>query len=174
MYSKRRQLPLEVSSWMEKDLVLRKITANSRLLTNDTRQNIVLSRQFYSDMLNLSFARYRKITQCDFDKKMFLRTQLKKSETSMPGLMSYVKSPLVFITKKIHQFRCVDKLTFGMNRQTSSRIQSSRRDGNSLLYPSIPSFLSHPGTKSDPAFNRRQQLSTRQIKTALPMKSELM
>ena len=93
MYSKRRKLPLEVSTWMEKDLVLRKITANSLLLTNDTRQNIVLSRQFYSDMLNLSFARYRKITQCDFDKRMFLRNQRKQSETSMPGLQSYVKLP---------------------------------------------------------------------------------
>lgn len=86
MYSKRRKVPLEVSSWMERDLTLRKITANSRLLTNDTRQNIILSRQFFSDILNLSFERYRKIAAHDFDKKMFLKNQQTKADVSMPGL----------------------------------------------------------------------------------------
>jgi hypothetical protein len=90
MYSKRKQLPLEVTSWMEKDLTLRKISANSRLLTNDTRQNIILSRQFFSDLLTLSFTRYRKITEIDFDKKSFLRNQRNKSETALPGLRPYV------------------------------------------------------------------------------------
>ena len=93
MSSKRHQppqLPIEVSSWMEKDLTLRKVTANSRLLTNDTRQNIVLSRQFFDDLLTLSFTRYRKMAEYEFDKKMFLRNQQKKTETSMPGLRPYV------------------------------------------------------------------------------------
>jgi hypothetical protein len=90
MYSKGRKLPLEVSSWMEKDLTLKKITANSRLLTNDTRQNIILGRQFFSDLLTLSFSRYRKIAEHDFDKKMFLRNQHSKAEASMPGLVPYV------------------------------------------------------------------------------------
>ncbi len=75
---------------MEKDLTLRRITANSRLLTNDTRQNIVLSRQFFSELLNLSFSRYRKLAECDFDKKIFLKNQQNKSESTMPGLRPYV------------------------------------------------------------------------------------
>ena len=90
MNSKRRQLPLEVSSWMEKDLTLKRITANSRLLTNDTRPNIVLSRQFFSNLLTLSYARYRKIAEHDFDKKLFLRNQYNKVESSMPDLLPYV------------------------------------------------------------------------------------
>jgi hypothetical protein len=90
MHSKQRKLPLEVSSWMEKDLTLRKITANSRLLTNDTRQNIVLSRQFFGDLLNLSFVRYRTMAEYDFDRRMFLKNQQRKSESSMPGLRPYV------------------------------------------------------------------------------------
>lgn len=86
MNSKRRQLPLEVSSWMEKDLTLRKITANSRLLTNDTRQNIVLSRQFFSNLLTLSVTRYRKIAEHDFNKRVFLRNQRNKTDSPMLGL----------------------------------------------------------------------------------------
>ena len=96
MYSKQRQLPLEVSSWMETDLALRRITANSRLLTNDTRQNIVLSRQFFSDLLSLSFTRYRKITEIDFDKRLFLKNQRSKAETALPGLRPYVNLEHVF------------------------------------------------------------------------------
>lgn len=149
MYSKQRQLPLEVSSWMGKDLTLRKITANSRLLTNDTRQNIVLSRQFFTDLMNLSFARYRKMAEHDFDKKMFLRNQQNKSELSMPGLRPYV-----------------DQLTYEMNRPAASRIQSSRKGDDPFISTSSQSFLSRAGTKSDSIFNQRQQSSTRQIKTA--------
>lgn len=85
MHTKRRPLPLEVSAWMEKDLTLRKITANSRLLTNDTRQNIVLSRQFFSNLLTLSFTRYRKMAEYDFDKRLFLKNQRSKAQSSMAG-----------------------------------------------------------------------------------------
>lgn len=90
MYPKQRQPPLEVSYWMDKDLTIRKIAANSRLMTNDMRQNIILSRQFFSNLLNLSYARYRKLGEHDFDKKMFLKNQLRKTETSMPALRPYV------------------------------------------------------------------------------------
>ncbi|CAF1291760.1 unnamed protein product [Rotaria sp. Silwood1] len=156
MNSKRRPIPLEVSSWMDKDLTLRKITANSRLLTNDTRQNIVLSRQFFSNLLTLSYARYRTIAQYDFDKKLFLRNQRNKSE-SMPGFHPYL-----------------DQLTRGMDRNTPSRTQSSRKGGSSLLCPSAQSFLSRSETKSDPSIYRRQQSLFRQIKTAQPMRAESM
>lgn len=93
MYSKQRrapQLPLEVSTWMEKDLTMRKVNANSRLLTNDPRKNIILSRQFFADLLTLSYSRYRKLTEHEFDKRVFLKNQQKKAETSMPGLRPYV------------------------------------------------------------------------------------
>jgi hypothetical protein len=90
MYPKPRPPPLEVSHWMEKDLTMRKVQANSRLMTNDTRQNIILSRQFFTNLLNLSYARHRKLGEHDFDKKMFLRNQLRKTETSMPALRPYV------------------------------------------------------------------------------------
>jgi hypothetical protein len=86
MNIKRQQMPVEVSSWMDKDLILRRVSANSRLLTNDTRQNIVLSRHFFSSLLNLSYARYRIMGEHDCDKKMFLKNQQRKTETSMPGL----------------------------------------------------------------------------------------
>jgi hypothetical protein len=90
MYSKRRQLPLEVSTWMERDLTLKRVTENSRLLTNDTRQNIILSRQFFSDLLTLSFERYRKLAEHDFNKRIFLKNQYNKAKTSMVGLLPCV------------------------------------------------------------------------------------
>ncbi|CAF3713460.1 unnamed protein product [Rotaria sordida] len=155
MNSKRRPVPLEVTNWMDKDLTLRKITANSRLLTNDTRQNIVLSRQFFSNLLTLSYARYRKIAEHDFDKKLFIRNLHNKFESS-PGFRPYL-----------------DQLTTGStNRNTSSRIQSNRKTGNPLLCPSAQSFLSRSETKSDPTFFRRQQSSFRQTRTAQPMRAE--
>ena len=171
MYSKRKQLPLEVTNWMEKDLTLRKITANSRLLTNDTRQNIILSRQFFSDLLTLSFTRYRKITEIDFDKKSFLRSQRNKSETALPGLRPYVNLSQFFIIFTFIIFRYVDQLTYSMNRITSSGIQSSTKNGMTVISPSTQSFLSRSGTKSDPLFNRQQQPLIRQVRTAQPLKS---
>ena len=90
MYPKPRPVPPEVSSWMEKDLALGELTAATRLLTNDARQNIIVSRRFFSDLLSLSFERYRKILACNYDKKTFLKNQRTKSETSMPGLRPYV------------------------------------------------------------------------------------
>jgi len=58
-----------------------------------------------------------------------------------------------------------------MNRGTTSRIQSSRKGDNPFLSPSAQSFLSRPGTKSDPTYNRRQTSSIRQIQTAQIKKS---
>lgn len=86
MYIKQRQTPLEVSSWMAKDITLRKVTANSRMMTNDTRQNVVLSRRFFTNMFALSTERYRKMNECDHNQKLFLRQQLRKTEVSLPGL----------------------------------------------------------------------------------------
>jgi hypothetical protein len=50
-------------------------------------------------------------------------------------------------------------------------MQSSTKNGLTSISPSTQSFLSRPGTKSDPLFNRQQQTSIRQIKTAQPLKS---
>lgn len=90
MYSKQRSVPPEVSSWMEKDLPIGELTAATRLMTNDARQNMIVSRRFFSDLLSLSFERYRTIMTCNNDKKNFLKNQRTKSETSMPGLRPYV------------------------------------------------------------------------------------
>ena len=90
MYSRHRQLPSEVSSWMEKDVKLRKLTASSGLMPNESRRNIVLRREFFSDLLNLSSERFRKMSKWENDKKTFLKNQRAKAETSMPGLLPYV------------------------------------------------------------------------------------
>jgi len=58
-----------------------------------------------------------------------------------------------------------------MNRVTTSRIQSSRKGDNPFINSSTQSFLSRPGTKSEPTFNLGQQSSIRQVQTAHTMKS---
>lgn len=58
-----------------------------------------------------------------------------------------------------------------MNRSTTSRIQSSRRNDNPFNSTSAQSFLSRAGTRSDSIFTQRHQSPIRQIKTADIMKS---
>ncbi|CAF1393819.1 unnamed protein product [Rotaria magnacalcarata] len=155
MNSKKRPLPLEVSSWMERGLTLKKITANSRLLTNDTRQNIVLSRKFFSNLLTLSYSRYRKMAEYEFDKKSFLRNQQNRSEQSMPGMRS-----------------SMDQLTMGMNRSVSARSPLNRKTCNPLMCPSTQSFFSRSDTKTDTTLNRPRQPSPLLTKAASPVPGE--
>lgn len=86
MNKREKPIPLTVISWMERDVSIRKVSANSRMITNDTRQNIILSRKFFSDLFNLSMERYRKINEHDHNQRVFIQGQMKKSETSLPGL----------------------------------------------------------------------------------------
>jgi hypothetical protein len=87
MYAKRPKIPMAVSVWMEKDVHIRKATVSSGLMPNNTRYNVFLSRQFYSDMFDLSSERHRKLARFDFNKRTFLRKQRHKAETTMPGLL---------------------------------------------------------------------------------------
>ncbi|CAF0850736.1 unnamed protein product [Didymodactylos carnosus] len=87
----KRQVPNEVKSWMLKDGTVRQLAENSRIISNNTRQNVILSRQFLSDALNMSYDRYRLILKNDFDKKLFLKKQKAKAERSMPGLKAHVE-----------------------------------------------------------------------------------
>ena len=89
-YSKRRVIPIDVSVWMEQGVNVRRETASSGLLPNNTRSNVFLSRKFYSDMLSLSSERHKKLARFDFTKKMFLKSQRHKAEIGMPGLLPYV------------------------------------------------------------------------------------
>jgi len=75
---------------MEKDLQLQKPTARSSLLPTNTKENAVLNRKFFSDLLDLSSVRYRKLSRFDVEKKIFLQNQRVKAETLMPGLLPYV------------------------------------------------------------------------------------
>ena len=168
MHSNRPKLPLEVATWMEKDISLKKVTANSRLLTNDTRQNIILSRHFFTDLFNLSFTRHRTVTEFDSDKKMFLLHQYKKAKTSMPGLLPYVtmKNFFKYFISKYYSFRYLDQLTSGKNRPAISGMQINRKTNESFICSSTQSFYSGAATKSDVGFVQRQPSSIRQIKTA--------
>lgn len=59
-----------------------------------------------------------------------------------------------------------------MDRITTSRIQSTKRPGNSFVCPSAQSFLSRTEIKSDPLFYRAPKPTARQIRTAQPLKAE--
>lgn len=78
---------MKVSTWMDQDVRIRKFTSNLGNMSKDARQNVFLSRQFYSNMYNLSSERYRKMAQCDLDKKTFLVNQRTKAEKFLPGLL---------------------------------------------------------------------------------------
>jgi len=81
---------MAVSVWRDQNVTIRKATASSGLMPNNTRYNVFLSRKFYSDMLDLSTKRHRNIARCDYNKKTFLVNQRKKAETTMPGLLPYL------------------------------------------------------------------------------------
>ena len=87
MYGKRRTIPLNVSVWMDKDVKVRKATASSGLMPDETRISVFLSRQFYADMLDLSSERHRQMARFDYNRKMFLKKQKHKAETNLPGLL---------------------------------------------------------------------------------------
>jgi hypothetical protein len=98
MYAKRRTIPMAVTVWMEKDVKVRKATASSGLMPDNTRYNVFLSRKFFSNMLNLSSERYHQISRFDYDRKMFLKTQRHKAEKTMPGLLPYVIYLYIFFS----------------------------------------------------------------------------
>ncbi|CAF1009044.1 unnamed protein product [Adineta steineri] len=152
MYPKQRPTPPEVSEWMAKDLVVDSVEKASRFQRKEDRQNLIVSRRFFSNLLSLSFERYRKILTCNFEKNSFLKNQRAKSETSMPGLRPYV-----------------DQLMFDGTDHTSS---GYKNDGEGLTSPSSHSLFSRPETRSDLTFNRRPQSTLTRVKTALPMKAQ--
>ena len=86
MYVKQRRVPSEVSNWLEKDLEINQTTGVSRSMNTDSRDNITLSRRFFTDMLNLSMMRHRKIHEHNHNQRIFLREQIQKSRTTLPGL----------------------------------------------------------------------------------------
>ncbi|CAF0810018.1 unnamed protein product [Adineta ricciae] len=155
MFPKQRPVPAEVASWMDKDLAIGELTAATRFVTNDSRQNLIVSRRFFSDLLTLSFERHRKILTCNFDKKNFLRNQRAKSETSMPGLRPYV-----------------DQLISETDGVVLGGSQTQRNEGNSFVSPSTQSLFCRPETKSDLTFNRRPDSSIPRVKTAQTVKSQ--
>ncbi|CAF2510964.1 unnamed protein product [Rotaria sp. Silwood2] len=139
MYSKRQQLPTTISNWIDKDVKVRKFTPNLGLMSADTRQNVMLSRKFFSNMLNLSNERQRKITRCDFEKNKFLKNQRTKAETIMPGLLPYIE-PLINDIPK----------------ETASKRISNKNE--QFISSSFQSFTSYSNTKSELTFSREQSI----------------
>ncbi|CAF1327500.1 unnamed protein product [Adineta ricciae] len=87
MSTSPRQVPIEISLWMEKDVKLEKLGERGSLMPTDTKQNAILNRQFFADMYDLSTERYRTMTRSDLDKKNFLEQQRARAERGMPGLL---------------------------------------------------------------------------------------
>lgn len=90
MSTSPRQIPIEISLWMEKDVKLEKLGDRASSMPMDTKQNAILNRQFFADMYSLSTERYRKMARSDVEKKNFLEQQRTRAETGMPGLLPYV------------------------------------------------------------------------------------
>lgn len=90
MQAKGKHIPLPISNWMEKDVRVSKLAPNLGIMRNDTRQTVMLNRQFFSDMFVLSSERSRKLAEHDFQRKRFLKNQRTKAETILPGLLPYV------------------------------------------------------------------------------------
>ncbi|CAF0959707.1 unnamed protein product [Rotaria sordida] len=137
MYSKRQQLPLTIPNWMKKDAKAKKFTPDLGLLSTDTRQNIMLSRQYFSDMVNLTGEHHRKIAQCDFEKNKFIKNQRTKAEKIMPGLLPYIE-PLIN-----------DK-----SQDTLSKHRLSKNE--QFTSSSFQSFTSNSTKKSELTFSREQ------------------
>ena len=96
-----RHLPMEISRWMEKDVTMKRIKVRSRLTTQECPENFLINRDFFSQVLNLSHERHRKLVHFDFQKRTFLKAQRMKAETTMPGLQPCVhlsSLPLFLLT----------------------------------------------------------------------------
>ncbi|CAF1342934.1 unnamed protein product [Rotaria sp. Silwood1] len=147
MYSKRQQLPLTISNWIDKDVKVKKFTPNLGSMSIDARQNVMLSRQFFSNMTNLSYERNRKITRCDFEKNKFLKNQRIKAETIMPGLLPYIEPLINDLSQDTSS-----KSTFNKNEPfISSSFQSLTSSSSSNI-------------KSELTFSREQSIK----KTKMP------
>ncbi|CAF3100190.1 unnamed protein product [Rotaria socialis] len=138
MSSKRQQLSLKISNWTEQNVQVRKCTPNIGAMPKDAKQNVMLSRQFFSNMINLSSERFRKISRLDHDKKKFLLNQRTKAERGMPGLLPYI-----------------DPLIENINNDRSSSRRS--KNNESLYSSSFQSFATMSNTKSEFSSALRQQ-----------------
>ncbi len=154
MYEKRRTIPMAVSYWRDKDVNIRKVTASSGLMPDTTRYCVFQSRKFYSDMLNLSFERHRHIARSDFDKKIFLKSQLRKAEKSMPGLFPYVIYIYSFILFKIYLFRYIGPHANQMELEFPSKLTSSTND--SFKFPSVQSSTERSIVNSESTFSQKK------------------
>ncbi|UJR09300.1 hypothetical protein I4U23_013543 [Adineta vaga] len=90
MSTSPRQIPMEITLWMEKDVKIEKLGERGSVMPTDTKQNAILNRKFFADMYNLSSERYRTINQCTLDKQNFLQQQQARAEIGMPGLLPYI------------------------------------------------------------------------------------
>ncbi|CAF2132157.1 unnamed protein product [Rotaria magnacalcarata] len=138
MSSKRQQLSLKISNWTEQNVQVRKYTSTTGVMSKDVRQNVMLSRQFFSNMTNLSSERFRKISRFDHDKKKFLLNQQTKAERGMPGLLPYIY-PLIE----------------NINNDKSSPCRSNNNE--SLYSSSFQSFATMSNTRSEFSSALRQQ-----------------
>jgi hypothetical protein len=96
MAASPRQIPMEITLWMEKDVQLPKLDAKASMMPTDTKQNTILNRKFFADMFDLSSQRYRSINRSELEKQNFLQQQQARAESGMPGLLPYVHSCLSF------------------------------------------------------------------------------
>jgi hypothetical protein len=156
--SKRRTIPINVSIWMEQGVTVRKETASSGLLPNNTRSNVFLSRKFYSDMLNLSSERHRKLARCDYNKKMFLKNQRHKAEIGMPGLLPYVFTRDYFFIVYCILFRYIKQ----------HQEEENENDQDSRILPTvqsvaIQSMMMKSIPKKQNKSSNRQQISLERI-----------
>lgn len=83
---------MEVALWMDKDVKLPKLNEKAGPAPTDTKQNAILNRNFFADLLDLSSRRYRSINRFDLEKQHFVQQQQSRAESGMPGLLPYVLS----------------------------------------------------------------------------------
>ncbi len=142
---------------MEQGVTVRKETASSGLLPNNTRSNVFLSRKFYSDMLNLSSERHRKLARCDYNKKIFLKNQRHKAEIGMPGLLPYVFT--------WYSFFIVYSILFRYIKQHQE--EENEDDQNSRILPTVQSVaiqsMMKSMSKKQNKSSNRQQISLERI-----------
>ncbi|CAF0886827.1 unnamed protein product [Didymodactylos carnosus] len=127
---------------MLKDVTIRQLTENSPVVPSDTRQNVILSRQFLSDVLNMSYDRYRVILKNDFDKKLFLKKQQAKAEKSMPGLKAHIEELSIDLKNGI-----TPMLSNYTTRSETLISNSSRSSSRKFVQVSDPTFDKTPHSK---------------------------
>ena len=86
----RQKSSKEISSWIEKDITLKKIAPGMRLTPEDTRANILLNRDFFSQMRHLSSERYKKMVQYEKEQQDFLKARPKKIQRKTSEFLPFV------------------------------------------------------------------------------------